>query len=533
MFAQLVNDGATITVKAGATLFVETNVSNNTAGVINVEAGATLDVQGNLTNAPTATLTTIGTGKVKFSGTGPSTLTSGGDAIENLEIAKTTGTGVVTLGDAAKVNNTLTLTSNKLNLASFDLTMGTAAAQPVGSATSYVQADGAGKMVKERSAVGSFTFPVGDVDDYSPITSNVTAATFPASVGVRVVDAAVSPLLAGTTDYITRNWPITQTGPVTANTLTGTYVAADLVGTAAKAKGSSYNGTDWSFVDAATAGSTVTGSIAAAPTTFTGTNFFGKVNMKTYLAGAYVAATNDMTTALNAPTGTNWLETSALTSPYNAAPFNAAPASVSAGFFLANPTIVDWIMIELRDPAAPGTATTNRASAFLKKDGSIVGIDGTSMPTIKDGLPTSVVAIHHRNHLMMRTVNAGTNVITPTPIDFRTDLSQIYVNTTLANTPVRTLEAAPNGPGGLAAYGMWAGDATSSGVVGYNGSANDRLKVLAKVGGATPNNVVPGYFVEDCNLNGSAAYNGSANDRLVILNTVGGATPNNLISSHN
>ena len=83
-FAQLVNDGATITIKNGATLYVESDVTNNGAGAINIEGTGILEVQGNLTN--NSTLTTQPMSKVKFSGAANSNFKSNGATISNLEI---------------------------------------------------------------------------------------------------------------------------------------------------------------------------------------------------------------------------------------------------------------------------------------------------------------------------------------------------------------------------------------------------------------------------------------------------------------
>ncbi|MEZ5050122.1 MAG: hypothetical protein R2766_10785 [Saprospiraceae bacterium] len=46
-------------------------------------------------------------------------------------------------------------------------------------------------------------------------------------------------------------------------------------------------------------------------------------------------------------------------------------------------------------------------SAFLKNDGTIVGTDGTSLPSLKNaGASNAIVAVWHRNHLPIRTAIA-------------------------------------------------------------------------------------------------------------------------------
>lgn len=546
-FAQLVNDGATITIKNGATLFVETDVQNNTTGTITVETGGTLEVQGSFTNAATALIDVQGTGKLKFTGASNSNLTTNTDPIRNLEVSKSNST--VTLVDNLTITNNLDFLSagsSKLVLGANTATLNSAATITGNDADEYVNASAAGFLQKNYAdgalAASAFTFPVGDATNYSPLATSVTGTAATANLKVNVVNAVHPSKPVAAESHLTRYWNVDQTGITNySNAVTGTYVSADdLVGTASLVKGASYDGANWSYAGAATNGSsTVSGTLASATSPlasdFTGTNFYGKVDMKIFLQGAYNTATNEMvTTGLNAPSGTNWLETSATTSPYNVAPYNAESASVAAGFFLANPDIVDWVMLELRDPAAPSTTTSNRSSAFLKKDGTIVGLNGSALPLVENGFPTSVVAIYHRNHLTVRTKNAGTNVVSPPiTIDSRTDTTAFYKNTGIANTNFFNLEAAPNGPGGLAAYGMWTGDVVKDGILKYNLANNDRAAIYTAIGGGSQNATVTGYRVEDVNLDGIVKYNLANNDRAIIYTNIGGSSQNATITQHN
>mgnify|MGYP002365154100 FL=1 len=372
-FAQLVNDGATITIKNGATLFVESDVTNNGAGTIAVEGTGILEVQGHLTN--NATLTTQSGSKVKFSGAANSNFKSNGASISNLEISKTGST--VTLTDVASVSGNLdfgSAGSSKLLLGNNNLVLGSAATATGHDADEYVVTAGTGVVQKNLAdAVYTnqpFTFPVGDASNYTPLETSFSGTTVGGNLKSKVNNVVHPSKPASAESFIARYWDIDATGFTGySNTLIGTYASGDANGTPSLIKGAVYDATSWSYAAAATNGtSTVTGSTDDAVADFTGTNFYGKVNFRAILSASYNTATNEMNTLLNAPTGTNWLETSALTSPYNAAPFNAQPASVSAGFFLANPDIVDWVMLELRDPAAPTVATTNSASAFIIKD---------------------------------------------------------------------------------------------------------------------------------------------------------------------
>ncbi|MFZ1289877.1 MAG: hypothetical protein WAR79_07295, partial [Melioribacteraceae bacterium] len=75
--------------------------------------------------------------------------------------------------------------------------------------------------------------------------------------------------------------------------------------------------------------------------------------------------------------------------------------SVDQSFFTTNPTIVDWVLIELRDGATASVATTvDRKAAFVKSDGTIIDINGSEELEFQNTLPGNYfVVIYHRNHL--------------------------------------------------------------------------------------------------------------------------------------
>jgi hypothetical protein len=186
--------------------------------------------------------------------------------------------------------------------------------------------------------------------------------------------------------------------------------------------------------------STVTGSTDKTVADFTGINFFGKVDVKIYLQGAYTS--NAMST--NLPTlGQPGFP---LTSPYLDAP--ATATSIPAG-------VTDWVEVQLRDVSNPLTVL-GRASAFVKSDGTIRGLDGTSLPLIKNGNTSSIVAVLHRNHLPIRT-SAGLDVVSPTAYDFTTSPSQAY------HDPNNNTNENMADLGGGTVWGLWRGNVNSLG----------------------------------------------------------------------
>ncbi|MFT4660243.1 MAG: dienelactone hydrolase [Patiriisocius sp.] len=74
--------------------------------------------------------------------------------------------------------------------------------------------------------------------------------------------------------------------------------------------------------------------------------------------------------------------------------------------------IVDWIIVELRDGIVP-SAVLGSQVALLQSDGDIVSLDGITPVLFTDIMsPNFNIAIRHRNHLGMRTLNtySGENI---------------------------------------------------------------------------------------------------------------------------
>ncbi len=433
--AQLINDGGVITIKPGATLYVESDVTNNTVGAntgtINVEG--TLEVQGNLTN--NATMSTISGSLVKFSGDTNSDFLSNGAVIENLQVDKDHATnGTVTLQDDLTVKTNLdfepSTNGNKIVIGANDLILSeqtTTVTDPTGN--DYIVADGTGMVQKNTDADSSFDFPIGDADDYSPVNVNYTSgnSTY-TSANVKASVAAVKHpnTPADADDHIERYWNVDQSGIGSYEaTLTGTYVAGDVIGGmasdilgASQADGSAgMSAADWDFAGSANAANQVSAMVSTASTDFTGFNFFGKANLKVYLQGAYNSGTGMMSTTLSG------LAAFPTTTPYTVAPFNAPSESLPGAVIPANTT--DWILVEAREAGNPSTVLAQK-SAILKNDGTIVDLDGGDL-FIKDADPSSIIAIKHMNHLSIRT-STGIDLMSNSLYDFSTGLGQVYTD---------------------------------------------------------------------------------------------------------
>jgi hypothetical protein len=178
-----------------------------------------------------------------------------------------------------------------------------------------------------------------------------------------------------------------------------------------------------------------------------------------------------------------------------------------------NNAIVDWILVEVRNPTTP-TQRLYTVAALLQKDGDIVSTNGTTPLTIPLAAGNYHVAVRHRNHL---------GAMTASPINLTVGTTLNFATTSTWGT------AAMNTVNGVNV--LWAGDASFDGVLKYTGSNNDRDFLLNRIGGSTPTNIVNGYHQEDINLSGSTIYTGAGNDRDVILLNIGGTVPTNTRSA--
>ncbi|MEZ5197256.1 MAG: hypothetical protein R2764_12900 [Bacteroidales bacterium] len=118
-----------------------------------------------------------------------------------------------------------------------------------------------------------------------------------------------------------------------------------------------------------------------------------------------------------------------LSQPYNTAPWNySGTESVAA---IPNPNVVDWVMVELRDAANAAVATTAttiaQQAAFLLKDGSVVGLDGSSNLQFTNSVSNNLfVVVWHRNHLGVLSASPLTGSGGSYTYDFSTSINKAY-----------------------------------------------------------------------------------------------------------
>ncbi|GEM_PF-1137860 len=240
----IINDPANYTSSTTVTVsdrFTGTGTFTNTAGNALTLSGATNDISFFTTSATGTTVTYNRTG-------GDQTLNATTDGqYYNLVISTDAAGSDVNMGSTETITNQLTLTTGDIFLGSNNLIIEDGATISGGNADSYIGLDGSGVLRQNFSAAGTtLTFPMGDNNDYSPISSfRITSGTFGAGayVDFDVTDGNLTTRNTSNTpngdddgtnavDYITRYWDLSANNINNVSyDATYSYVDADVVGT--------------------------------------------------------------------------------------------------------------------------------------------------------------------------------------------------------------------------------------------------------------------------------------------------------------
>lgn len=165
-----------------------------------------------------------------------------------------------------------------------------------------------------------------------------------------------------------------------------------------------------------------------------------------------------------------------LIQPYNISPWNysgtESVTSIPAG-------VVDWILLEFRTGTTASTVVSRKA-VFLKSDGSIVDLNGTSAITL-----TGVAAgyyylvIKHRNHLPIMSASPVALTAASPLYDFSNAMNKAYGSNSMVTL-------------GSGVYGLFSGD----------GDVNGAINVIDY--GSVGNNLFQtGYRLGDIDMNGT------------------------------
>ncbi len=466
MFKQIKTIAAASLLLLGTATKAQLTISSG--AVFNIQSGAFVTVQGDVLSNADIT----GAGKVVLKGSANQNVNMNGFVIPNLEMDNAAN---ATLTGNTKITNSLLFTNGKILVGNNTATLAAATTASGMGASKFFETNGTGFVRRELSAdISNLVTPVGAGADYLPVAlTNTGSAYAGASIGVQAIGTADANKHVRTESYLTNYWPISKTGITGGVTnAVGTYVdptGINIGGTEADLRGFYWDGANWSL--AGSNQNALANTAAADITTNTGElyamNKFVLLNTKTFLQAAYNNATPGLmddklrTTVAyvvggGAPTG-NLLPTS---DPYRTAAYstnfvhvnNATPEIATSGTVFndqvnPNKNVVDWVFLELRNNTATPTTVFETRSALLLRDGSVVDIDGVSPIYFKNTDPllntlNLFVAVRHRNHLGLRSLNTKTMDIIQSPAPSALDFT---TNTNSFNSFGATLAVGVNG----------------------------------------------------------------------------------------
>ncbi|TMI64785.1 MAG: hypothetical protein E6H07_02385 [Bacteroidetes bacterium] len=492
MNAQLkVTSGATITITGGAVVFCGGDVTNDAGGTIT--NNGKLEVQGSFANAGTYNTTTADDSLI-MSGANNVTLNGGSSVLTNLWIIKTAAANEVKLAGT-------TLLSGKL-----DYDEGNFTTDPITNPSFLFSAPvtatfdfAANKEIVGR--VRRTGWSNGAMRIFNQANMQVTTAggTPPTDFTVTMIPQSAGGDPTGTEREVKRKFQFAQTG--------GTGFTSDI--RYPYIDGELNTNTEGNLVPWQNVTAVWNGKLT--PVTRDGaTNYVSTTGLTTTeIANEWKLAdpnyTMNATAFLRGAWNTGGFMNASLISTleaggsgllqvFNTPPFNyVGTESVSAGFFTAHPTIVDWALVELRMPAdgLPASATSativGRRAGFFLSNGTIVGLDGAtpiSFDISKQG--TAFIVIRHRNHLGVMSNAITSNATGFYNNDFRS-LANIYKPVGAPSDPVVLLPSSGN-------YGFWGGDANKNGIV----NATDVSAIKNAIAASTT-----GYSLTDVTLSGT------------------------------
>lgn len=237
------NNGGTLNI-TGALLATGTLVAdaatntvnyNGAAQNIKVPSVAYYHIKLSTSNAKTLTAGIQVNGDWTTSGTaslaGNFTVTFGGTAGENIKgptactfynLTMSNSAGLTLFDISTTVSNTLTLTTGKITLGNYDLSLTNASGLSGGSSTSYIITNGTGLFKRTVSGAATYAFPLGSATAYNPasvvwsaapgvtrLDGSYTPSTASVGSGLPV---AISGCLSGTTLVNNGYWTFANTG---------------------------------------------------------------------------------------------------------------------------------------------------------------------------------------------------------------------------------------------------------------------------------------------------------------------------------
>jgi len=520
---QSVNNGGAIVVNDGTVMVIKGDLLNQTGGSMN--NNGEMKISGNWTNEDLGGSLLQGTtGKVTFNGTAPQTV--GGSAktwFNNLEIQND-----INMNTETSVSSILNIQSGNVFLASSDLVIESGATMTGAGPTQYIVAENSGRLVQEVG-VESVSYPVGTSESYVPVTLSNSGTTD--NIGINVFKDVLDGGTTGTTipeiDHCVNNtWIITEETAGGCNlTITTQWNLSDegISFDRTQSGIGHYSGGEWDKQSAIAAQGTGPYTLTRSGITSLSAFAVGDINSPMAIQ---VAITLDMTVFLEGPyipasggtmsTGLNTSGYLPLAQPYNPTlPYYdiVDPGELkwlyggSESVGAIPPDVVDWVLVQLREADLPENATSatilDTQAAFLKNDGTVVGLDGVNPLHFDVSFTENLYAVvYHRNHLAIISNYPLTESGGVYTYNFSSSADQAY--------------GGANGHKLLEAdiWGMVAGDGNGNGLIQ---NTDETAAWKADLGNS-------GYMGGDFNLNGLTQNTDEANYWKINLGS-GGQTP--------
>ena len=429
----LINRGADIVISSGSSLVIKGNFENQLDGTLGNSGNVLLT--GNFTNNQTSgTLLSGTTGTVRLVGSVPQTIS--GTAITYFSHLNLQNNAVLG-GNSIAVSASLTLNNTFLTLGSTILVVQNGAPINGANSTGYIVSNGTG-LLRQYVTGSNRVFPIGTASAFMPVTlNNIGTADY---YSVRVFpDVRVNGLTGGTipqiNDCVNMTWDISENVVGGSNLSVTPYWSAAQEGPSfsrAHCAVGHYTGGSWNpNGEGAALGA---GPYFITRSGITSLSAFAVGDLESPMAIPLDIRLNSVA-FLEGPFNGAGMNTDLkndgivpLSQPYSGAPWNypglESVASIPAG-------TVDWVLIELRDAvnaaSATGATAFARKAAFLKADGTITDLDGSSFPTFTGSVTNNLfVVVYHRNHLPIMSANAVTQVGGIYTYNFTTGVGQVY-----------------------------------------------------------------------------------------------------------
>ena len=480
----LVNQGADIVITSGSSLVIDGDFRNQLDG--NMDNDGNVLISGDWTNNATSGNLLQGTsGTVTFNGSSIQSITGSEKTwFNNVNLQND-----VVLGMETSVSSDLTMNSNFVSIGTNNLVMEPGSSIIGAGPSGYIIANGSGQLVRQVGPA-NINFPVGTISAFTPaiLANSGTVDIFGINVFPDIRENGLTgPTISEINDCVNNTWNISEVTSGGSDMTVTTFWYSVI-------EGANFDRTH-AGIGHFTAGAwdpqqevaaTGAGPYSISRSGITTLSAFAVGDLESPMA-IPVDLRLDLAAFLEGPFNgldmDNTLNTSGLlpaNQPYNVAPWNYPGAETVIGL---PPDWVDWVLIEIRDApnaasATPAT-TVARKAALLLQDGSIVDMDGSSIPEFSVPIANQLFAVvWQRNHLGIMSANPLVKVGGIFSYDFTTAASQAY------------LSGQKNVGGG--SYGMYGGD----------GNANSAIELTDETTVWEPQAGTIGYKQGDFNLDG-------------------------------